>query len=83
MAKDLGTQIVSFLLEQSASSGARMSAADLAVHFKESKSDVQDVLMLLELEGLVSEVSSSVGGPSTYMVTEMGTAYAARASQGR
>ncbi len=83
MAKDLGSQIVNFLWEQSKTAGGQVKVADLAIQLKASENDIRDELLLLEIEGLVREVSQIGGGSSGYEITQLGEAYAMRTSKSR
>ncbi len=80
MARDLGFRIVSFLRERSISSGGNATVADLVAQLKASESDIRDNLLLLEIEGLVKEVSLFTGG-SSWEITQLGEDYVIRASR--
>lgn len=78
MARDLGFRIVSVLRERSMSSVGNATVADLVAQLRASENDIRDNLLLLEIEGLVKEVSLFTGG-SAYEITQMGEAYVIRA----
>ena len=83
MAKDLGSKIVNFLWEHSKTSSGQVKIGELAVQLRSSESDIRDELLLLEIEGLVREVSQIGGGSSGYDITQLGEAYAMRNSKSR